>query len=568
MYTFKFPPNATLVPAILALAVPAFATVTVTSPTSGATVTSPVHYVATASTSTCSKGVASMGIYIDNKLTYVVDSASLNTSLTFNPGSYDTVVEEWDKCGSATYTPIDITVSSSTGQPNVVVTTPTPSSTVTSPVTYMATATTSCSKGVASMGIYVDNKLVYVVDSATLDTQLTLSPGAEHTVVEEWDKCGGAAYTTINLTVSSGTNPVTSVTVTPSAASFAMGATQQFTATAKYSNGTTANVTSTATWAIANSTVASISSSGLATAKASGETTVSASLNGVIGKAPFDVTIAPGTGVNVPMWHVDNNRSGLNAAEKSLTPLNVSAATFGKLFSYLVDGYAYGEPLLMSNVTINGSKHNVVYVATEHDSVYAFDADNYGSGAPLWHVSLLKSGETPIVDGTIKPYQGVTSTPVIDPSTNTIYVVSAQTTSSGSTFRLSALDITTGAQKFGGPVTIKASVPATNSDSVNGVETLTTSCIQRSALLFANSSVYMGFGSCHSGWLLAYNASTLAQTGVFNASPNLNGEGTYASAGGVWMGGGGPVATAPAISTSQPAMGPSAPRTRPMAIRS
>ena len=523
---------------------PATASVTVSSPSSGTTVNSPVHYVASATTSTCSKGVASMGIYIDDKLTYVVDAASMNTSLSFNPGSYSTVVEEWDKCGGATYTPINITVSSGTTPPSdVVVTTPAPNSTVTSPVTYQASATTStCSKGVASMGVYVDNKLIYVTDSTTLNTQITMAAGAEHTVVEEWDKCGGAAYTTVNLTVSSGTNSIKSVAVTPSAASFAMGATQQFTATATYTNGTTANVSSSATWSVANAAVASISATGLATAKASGSTDVSATLDSVSGQAPFNVTIAAGTGVNIPMWHVDANHSGLNSGETSLTPANVNSATFGKLFSYLVDGYAYAEPLLMSNVTIKGAAHNVVYVATEHDSVYAFDSDNYGSGAPLWQVSLLKSGETPMTDAVIKPYQGITSTPVIDPTTNTIYVVSAQTSSSGSTFRLNALDITTGAQKFGGPVTINASVPATNSDSHNGVQTLTTSCIQRSALLVANKSVYMGFGSCHSGWLLAYNASTLAQTGVFNASPNLNGEGTYASAGGVWMGSGGPVA--------------------------
>ena len=480
-----------------------------------------------------------MGVYVNNKLTYVTYTTTLNTNLTFSPGSYNTVVEEWDNCGGATYTSVPITVV--TGSTGVTVTSPVAGSTVTSPVTYKATATTStCAAGVSAMGIYVNNKLVYTIAGAVLNTQLSLAPGAEHTVVEEWDKCGGASYTTVNLTVTSGTAP-TSISVTPNAASFARNATQQFTATAKYSNGTTANVTSSATWSIANTAVATISSGGLASAVASGATTVSASLSGVTGKAPFTVTIAPGTGVNIPMWHADVARSGLNPNESSLTTTNVGSKTFGKLFSYLVDGYAYATPLLMSNVTIGGSSHNVLYVATEHDSVYAFDADTYGTGAPLWKKSLLNTGETPMA-ALIKPYQGITSTPVIDPKTNTIYVVSAQTGSSGSTFRLNALDITTGAHKFGSPVTINASVPATNSDSVNGVQKLTTSCIQRAALLLANNSVYMGFGSCHSGWLLAYNVSTLAQTGVFNASPNLNGEGPYASAGGVWMGGGGPVA--------------------------
>jgi hypothetical protein len=157
-----------------------------------------------------------------------------------------------------------------------------------------------------------------------------------------------------------------------------------------------------------------------------------------------------------------------------------------------------------------------------------------------------KSGETPMTDGPIQPFQGITSTPVIDTTSNTLYVVSTQTVTatSASTFRLNALDITTGLQKFGGPVTIQASVPGTNSDSINGVDTLKTSCVQRAALLLANATVYIGFGGCHSGWLLAYGTQSLAQTGVFNASPNLNGEGPYASAGGVWMGGGGPAADA------------------------
>src|SRR5690242_16764183 len=127
-----------------------FATVSVTSPANGSTVTSPVHYVATASTSTCAKGVASMGIYVNNKLTYVVNGASLNTSISLSPAKYDTVVEEWDHCGGASYTHIAVTVTSPTGggSTGVTVTSPAPNSTVTSPVHYVATAGTStCSKG-------------------------------------------------------------------------------------------------------------------------------------------------------------------------------------------------------------------------------------------------------------------------------------------------------------------------------------------------------------------------------------------------------------------------------------
>ncbi|HTW48998.1 MAG TPA: Ig-like domain-containing protein [Acidobacteriaceae bacterium] len=360
----------------------------------------------------------------------------------------------------------------------------------------------------------------------------------------------GSATITASLSGVSGTAVLTvvsstpvSIAITPNPASFAMNTTQQYTATSTYSNGMTADVTSSAAWSSSNADVAAIDSSGLATGVASGLTAITASYNGVSASAPATVTIAPGTGVNIPTWHVDDNRSGLNAGEQSLTPANVTSATFGKLFSYLVDGYVYGEPLIMSNVTINGVAHNVLYVATEHDTVYAFDADS-GNQTPLWQTSLLEPGETPLSNGVIVPWQGVTSTPVIDPTTNTLYVVSVQTTgcSGCGTFRLSALDITTGAQKYGGPVTITASVPGTNPSGNGSTVTLNTGCIQRAALLVANGNVYIGVGGCTTGWLLAYNETTLAQVAVWNASPNLAGEGTYASAGGIWMGGGGPVA--------------------------
>ncbi len=483
-----------------------------------------------------------MGIYVNNTREYVVNGASMNTTLAMNPGTYYVVVEEWDKCGGATTAPLNLTVTKA-APTGVTVTSPASGSSVQSPIHYVATATSACAQGIASMGIYVNNTLKYVVNGASLNTELTLNPGTYNTVVQEWDHCGSAAKTAISLTVTASSTVPTSITVSPDPASFAMGATQQFTATAKYSNGTTANITSSATWASSTTAVAAVNAGGSATGVASGLTNVTASLDGVTGSAPASVTIPAGTGTNVSTWHYDTDRSGLNPNEASLTPANVTPQNFGMLFSYLVDGYVYGQPLLQSGVTVNGATHNVVFAATENDSVYAFDADTYGSGTPLWKTSLLQTGESPMTTGPIQPVQGVTSTPVIDPSTNTLYVVSAQQAgTSAATFRLNALDITTGAQKFGGPVAIQASVPATNSDAVNGSESLTTKCLQRSALLLANGNVYIGFGSCHSGWLLAYSASTLAQVGVFNASPNLNGEGTYASAGGVWMGGSGPVA--------------------------
>jgi hypothetical protein len=187
---------------LIAAAIPAFAGVTVSSPTNGATLGSTVQFVATATTTTCSKGVASMGVYVDNALKYVVNGTSLNTSLTIASGAHHTVVEEWDYCGGATYTPIDINVAAA--QSGVWVTSPGVNATVGSPVNYVATATTAtCSKGVASMGIYVNNQLQTqtVVSGASMNTTLSLAAGKYDTVVEEWDFCGGAAYTHVPITV-------------------------------------------------------------------------------------------------------------------------------------------------------------------------------------------------------------------------------------------------------------------------------------------------------------------------------------------------------------------------------
>lgn len=335
---------------------------------------------------------------------------------------------------------------------------------------------------------------------------------------------------------------ITSISVAPASPSFAVGSTQQFTATAKYSDNSTADISSTANWSVGNTSVATIAAGGVVTGVASGYTAVSASLQGKTGSTTAAVTVAAGSGADVTTWHYDSYRSGLNPNETTLTPANVTSG-FGKLFSYVVDGYAYAEPLLVSNVTINGTHHNVLYVATENDSIYAFDADNYGSGAPLWKTSLMQPGETLISSGTISPQEGVTGTPVIDLSTNTLYAVSMQKApGAAAAFRLNAIDITTGQQKPGSPVTISAAVAGTNSNSHSGTISLPSSCIQRTGLLLANGNVYTGFGSCFSGWLLAYDAKTLSQVGVFNASPNIDGEGTYGGAGGVWMGSGGPVA--------------------------
>jgi hypothetical protein len=185
----------------------AFAGVTVTSPTNGATVSGSVTYKASATASSCSKGVASMGIYsAPGVLAYVVNGASLNTTLTLGTGTHYTTVEEWDYCGGAATAPITVTVTSGGGS-GVAVSAPANNSSVGSPVNFSASATSSCSKGVASMGIYTaPSVLAYVVNGSSLNTSLSLSAGTYNTVVQEWDNCGGSATTPVTITVTGGSS--------------------------------------------------------------------------------------------------------------------------------------------------------------------------------------------------------------------------------------------------------------------------------------------------------------------------------------------------------------------------
>jgi hypothetical protein len=181
--------------------------VLVTAPANNSTVGASVQFVATATTS-CSKGVSAMGIYTAPGVrVYVVKGASLNTSLNLNPGTYNPVVQEWDNCGGSSSTPMKITVSGASTA-GVHVTSPANNSSVGSPVNYLATATSSCAKGVAAMGIYTaPGVLAYVVNGSALNTNLSLSAGTYKTVVQEWDNCGGALKTPITITVNSAPPP-------------------------------------------------------------------------------------------------------------------------------------------------------------------------------------------------------------------------------------------------------------------------------------------------------------------------------------------------------------------------
>jgi len=249
-----------------------------------------------------------------------------------------------------------------------------------------------------------------------------------------------------------------------------------------------------------------------------------------------------GQTVSVLTQHNDLSRSGANPNEKILNTSNVNESLFGKILSLPIDGFTYAQPLYVPAVSIPGQgTHNIVYVATAHDSVYAFDAD---SGAQLWRVSLGTSVLSAIIHtSNIKFEVGVISTPVIDPATGTLYAVAKTYENSVQVFRLHALDIATGEEKFGGPEFISASVAGMGVQSVNGrVPFVASQENQRPALTLVNGIVYVAFASHedhdpYHGWLLGYNASTLQRLQTFNVTPN-GGEGA------IWMGGQGLVADA------------------------
>jgi hypothetical protein len=251
--------------------------------------------------------------------------------------------------------------------------------------------------------------------------------------------------------------------------------------------------------------------------------------------------------VDVTTYHVDVARTGLNPNETTLTTSNVAAATFGLLRTLPVDGKVDGQPLYLSGLSIGGQSHNAVYAVTEHDSVYAFDAD---TGAQLWKTSILGSGESTSGDhgcGQITPEIGITSTPVIDRkagANGTIFVVGMSQDQSGNYHqRLHALDVTTGAELSGSPTEIAASYPGTGANSSSGKVVFDPGqYAERAGLLLLNGTIYMGWtshcdGGPYTGWLMGYSESTLAQTGVLNLTPN-------GSEGSIWMAGAGLAADA------------------------
>ena len=242
-------------------------------------------------------------------------------------------------------------------------------------------------------------------------------------------------------------------------------------------------------------------------------------------------------GQDVLTWHNDTQRTGQYTSETVLTPANVHSGSFGKQFAYSVDGAIFSQPLYKAGVPINGTTHNVIFVATANNSLYAFDADsNAGANAnPLWHVNYGTPYNGP--GGT----WGICGTPVIDPGTGTIYFLARTSVNNNSVHTLHALDISSGAERMGGPKQIQISVPG-NGDGSNGGTIPFSTCanqqMQRTGLLLNSGSVFFGWGSPNDvspyhGWLVGLSASNIqTQVGVFNSTPG-------GGQAGIWMAGGG-----------------------------
>jgi hypothetical protein len=305
-----------------------------------------------------------------------------------------------------------------------------------------------------------------------------------------------------------------------------------------------------------NGTVGTVSAQGLYTPGTQpGSHTVTASGFGGATSASATIAVTDLTGVYT--YHGDLARDGANTHEFALTASTVTSGSFKKLFSCPVDGAIYAQPLWAAGVHMAGGVHNVIYVATAHDGLFAFDADT-SPCQPLWSASLIdashggNAGEQPVPysllgagGGDIMPEVGVIGTPVIDPQSGTLYVVSKSVTADRSTFyqRLHAIDLTTGAEKGGAPQLISATFPGTG-DGGATVSFNAKQENQRAALALVNGVVYIAWASHEDappyyGWVLGYlySGSGFTQTAVLNVTPDVG----Y---GGIWMGGGGPAADA------------------------
>jgi hypothetical protein len=350
--------------------------------------------------------------------------------------------------------------------------------------------------------------------------------------------CGGSD--------NSSTQPQTSapaITTAPSSQSVTAGQTATFSVVATGTAPLSYQWQRTGT-AIAGATASSYTTA--ATTLADNGATFQVKVTNAVGTitsaaATLTVSAAAAAGVDVLTYHNDNSRSGQNLTETILTPANVNATQFGLLRVLPADGKVDGQPLIASNLSVGGVTRNVVYVVTENDTVYSYDAD---TGAALVHVSALGSGETPSDDrgcGQVTPQIGITSTPVIDRSAGpngTIYVAAMSKNAAGAYIqRLHALDLVTLAERPNSPVAIEATYPGTGNNSVGMLTFAPGQYEERAALLLVNGTLYTAWSShCdagpYNGWIIGYDPTTLAQSQVLNVTPN-------GSEGALWQSGGG-----------------------------
>jgi regulation of enolase protein 1 (concanavalin A-like superfamily) len=344
--------------------------------------------------------------------------------------------------------------------------------------------------------------------------------------------------------------PPASVSVAPRIATLTLGSTQQFTATV--AGG------ASVTWTVdgetgGDGTVGSIGQTGLYTAGTAVGTHTIVATNASDSTQSATAVVAVTDLAGIYTYHNDLSRDGANIQEYALTKSNVNTARFGKLAACAVDGTIAGQPLWVANLVVNGTRRNAVFVATEHDGLFAFDADA-SPCVKLWAVSLLDgghggtSGETAVpytligdAGGDIQPEVGVTGTPVIDPTAGILYVISKSVDSAHSSYfqRLHAIDLLTGNEKSGSPVTISASYPGTGDDG-STVAFNARKENQRVGLTLTNGVVYAAWGAHEDigpwyGWVIGYHYDgvALTQTSVINVAPN-------SQEAGIWMGGGAP----------------------------
>ena len=400
--------------------------------------------------------------------------------------------------------------------------------------------------GLGGYNIWRNGTLIATVTSGTSYSDTTLQAASTYGYqVAAFDKASppnvSARSAAFNVTTA------TTLTLTPANAALTLLQTQQFSANAP--------IGTILTWSVDGTTGGSaalgiISTTGLYTPPAtagvhtiSAVSTTNATVTGTAALAVTDLG-------SVATWHNDLARTGQNLQEYALTPATVASGSFGKRWSCPLDGTVYGQPLYVAGLSIGGSIHNVLYVVTMHDTVYAFDADSPAC-AILWKLSLISpsagsgiSTQTSIPGCNDVPGEyGITGTPVIDPTAQTLYLVAATTENGTNYQRLHALNLLTGAEQANSPAVIQATVPGTG-DGGSTVVFDPFYEFQRPGLVLYNGGVVIGWAShCDStaanyhGWMMAYDATSLAQTAVFNDTPN-------GVEGGIWMSGAAPAVDA------------------------